>query len=76
MLFQRGLYPPESFKAEPQYGMTLFISEDPQIKTFLNNLLSQSEGKPMKIILKAIQKYFHQKLMNVSILMSRPWVGI
>ncbi|CAH0626870.1 unnamed protein product [Chrysodeixis includens] len=43
VLFQRGLYPPESFKAEQQYGITLLISEDPQIKDFLTNLLTQSE---------------------------------
>lgn len=43
VLFQRGLYPPETFKAEQQYGITLLISEDEQIKSFLNNLLTQSE---------------------------------
>ncbi|CAK1552783.1 unnamed protein product [Leptosia nina] len=43
VLFQRGLYPPETFKAEQQYGITLLISEDPQIKSFLTNLLTQSE---------------------------------
>lgn len=44
VLFQRGLYPPETFKAAQQYGITLLLSEDPQIKAFLNNLLTQSEG--------------------------------
>ncbi|KOB67207.1 Mad2 [Operophtera brumata] len=43
VLFQRGLYPPESFKAEQQYGITLLLSEDPKIKAFLTNLLLQSE---------------------------------
>ncbi|XP_053602944.1 mitotic spindle assembly checkpoint protein MAD2A [Plodia interpunctella] len=43
VLFQRGLYPPETFKAEQQYGITLLLSEDPEIKKFLMNLLSQSE---------------------------------
>ncbi|XP_068630486.1 mitotic spindle assembly checkpoint protein MAD2A [Battus philenor] len=43
VLFQRGLYPPESFKAEQQYGITLLMSEDPLIKGFLTNLLLQSE---------------------------------
>lgn len=45
VLFQRGLYPPETFKAEQQYGITLLLSEDAQIKNFLKNLLTQSEGK-------------------------------
>ncbi|XP_041976701.1 mitotic spindle assembly checkpoint protein MAD2A [Aricia agestis] len=43
VLFQRGLYPPETFKAQQQYGLTLLISEDAQINSFLTNLLSQSE---------------------------------
>ncbi|XP_061709838.1 mitotic spindle assembly checkpoint protein MAD2A [Cydia pomonella] len=43
VLFQRGLYPPETFKAEQQYGITLLMSEDAQIKSFLTNLLTQSE---------------------------------
>ncbi|XP_022121966.1 mitotic spindle assembly checkpoint protein MAD2A [Pieris rapae] len=43
VLFQRGLYPPETFKAEQQYGITLLLSEDPLIKDFLTNLLTQSE---------------------------------
>lgn len=44
VLFQRGLYPPETFKTEQQYGIMLLVSEDPQIKSFLTNLLTQSEG--------------------------------
>lgn len=43
VLFQRGIYPPENFKAEQNYGLTLFMSSDPQIHSFLSNLLSQSE---------------------------------
>ncbi|KAM3956413.1 mitotic arrest deficient 2 [Aphomia sociella] len=43
VLFQRGLYPAETFKAEQHYGITLLLSEDPQIKSFLTNLLTQSE---------------------------------
>ncbi|CAG4966541.1 unnamed protein product [Parnassius apollo] len=43
VLFQRGLYPPETFKTEQQYGITLLMSEDPLIKSFLTNLLTQSE---------------------------------
>ncbi|XP_059049905.1 mitotic spindle assembly checkpoint protein MAD2A isoform X2 [Achroia grisella] len=43
VLFQRGLYPAETFKAEQHYGITLLLSEDSQIKNFLTNLLTQSE---------------------------------
>lgn len=47
VLYQRGLYPPETFKVEHQYGIPLYISEDPQIGSFLTNLLTQSEGKSL-----------------------------
>lgn len=59
VLFQRGLYPPESFKAEQQYGITLLMSEDPQIKSFLTNILGKSEGK---LLFKVVRRY--QNILN------------
>lgn len=65
VLFQRGLYPPETFKAEQQYGITLLISEDPQIKSFLNNLLTQSEGKIFLIMfISSVERKFKITIIN------------
>lgn len=43
ILFQRGIYPGESFSSEQNYGITILMSTDPKIKDFLNNVLSQLE---------------------------------
>lgn len=46
ILFQRGLYPPESFKADENYGLTILMSTDNKIKEFLSTTLEQLKGKP------------------------------
>ncbi|KAH8338982.1 hypothetical protein KR074_000077 [Drosophila pseudoananassae] len=43
ILFQRGIYPAEDFDNTQQYGLTILMSKDPKITTFLQNVLSQTE---------------------------------
>ncbi|KAI8040892.1 mitotic spindle assembly checkpoint protein MAD2A [Drosophila gunungcola] len=43
ILFQRGIYPAEDFDSTQQYGLTILMSKDPKIQTFLQNVLSQTE---------------------------------
>ncbi|KAH8364625.1 hypothetical protein KR084_009322 [Drosophila pseudotakahashii] len=43
ILFQRGIYPAEDFDNTQQYGLTILMSKDPKIQTFLQNVLSQTE---------------------------------
>nr|ADG65131.1 hypothetical protein [Drosophila pseudoobscura] len=43
ILFQRGVYPSDKFEATQQYGLTILMSKDPRITTFLQNVLSQTE---------------------------------
>lgn len=45
ILFQRGIYPAETFNPVQQYGLTILMSKDDKIKEFLNNVLGQAEGK-------------------------------
>lgn len=45
ILFQRGIYPAESFESTQQYGLTLLLSRDPKIEEFLRNILHQTQGK-------------------------------
>lgn len=49
ILFQRGIYPAESFESHQQYGLTILMSTDAKIKDFLKNVLSQTEGKTIHI---------------------------
>uniref|UniRef100_A0A1A9VZE5 Mitotic spindle assembly checkpoint protein MAD2A n=1 Tax=Glossina brevipalpis TaxID=37001 RepID=A0A1A9VZE5_9MUSC len=43
ILFQRGIYPAESFENTQQYGLTLLLSRDPKIEEFLRNVLHQTQ---------------------------------
>ena len=44
ILYQRGIYPQETFEQTKQYGVTILVSTDPKIKAFLNNILNQIKG--------------------------------
>ena len=45
ILYQRGVYPPESFKRVPMYGLSLYMTEDPKLSEYLQNVLQQLESK-------------------------------
>jgi len=41
ILYQRGIYPPESFTRKQEYGLTLLVSTDQKVKDFLAAVLQQ-----------------------------------
>ncbi|ELU06537.1 hypothetical protein CAPTEDRAFT_166738 [Capitella teleta] len=41
ILYQRGIYPPETFTRVQKYGLTLLVSTDPELKKYLNTVLAQ-----------------------------------
>lgn len=41
ILYQRGIYPSESFTRKQEYGLTLLVSTDEKVNKFLKNVLSQ-----------------------------------
>ena len=43
ILYQRGIYPSESFTRKQQYGLTVLVSTDERVKNFLKSVLSQIE---------------------------------
>lgn len=45
ILFQRGIYPPETFKNEEHFGLSIYVSSDEKINTFLQSVLGQIKGK-------------------------------
>jgi mitotic spindle assembly checkpoint protein MAD2 len=56
ILYQRGVYPPESFATVSKYGMPLMISTDDGLKRYLGHVLSQlanwlSTGEIRKLVL-------------------------
>ena len=41
ILYQRGIYPPESFTRKQEYGLTILVSTDEKVNFFLKNVLTQ-----------------------------------
>jgi mitotic spindle assembly checkpoint protein MAD2 len=41
LLFQRGIYPPETFIRVSKYGMTILVSQDNKVKEYLTSVLDQ-----------------------------------
>ncbi|XP_014207081.1 mitotic spindle assembly checkpoint protein MAD2A [Copidosoma floridanum] len=41
ILYQRGIYPPETFEPAEQFGLCILMSTDPKIKNFFDNVLGQ-----------------------------------
>mmetsp|Transcript_46739 Transcript_46739/g.77383 ORF Transcript_46739/g.77383 Transcript_46739/m.77383 type:complete len:203 (+) Transcript_46739:109-717(+) len=41
ILYQRGIYPPESFRRESQYGLTMLVTSDDALQSYLDNVLKQ-----------------------------------
>ncbi|TMW57427.1 hypothetical protein Poli38472_003352 [Pythium oligandrum] len=48
ILYQRGIYPPESFKQEPKYGLNMLVTDDEKLRAFLDKFLAQLSDWLMK----------------------------
>ena len=44
ILYQRGIYPPESFSTVAKYGLSLLVTGDEGLKTYLAQVLRQVAG--------------------------------
>ncbi|KAA0154128.1 hypothetical protein FNF29_02748 [Cafeteria roenbergensis] len=55
ILFQRGIYPPETFDKVAKYGLPMLVSTDEGLKSYLSHVLTQIsgwllEGKVQKLV--------------------------
>ena len=41
ILYQRGIYPSETFTRVQKYGLTLLVTTDPELMKYLNNVVEQ-----------------------------------
>ncbi|XP_043552587.1 mitotic spindle assembly checkpoint protein MAD2A isoform X1 [Chiloscyllium plagiosum] len=41
ILYQRGIYPPESFSRVQKYGLTMLVTTDPILNNYLKNVVGQ-----------------------------------
>ncbi len=44
ILYQRGIYPAESFQQRRQYGLTMMVTSDPGLTQYLTSVLQQMSG--------------------------------
>lgn len=44
ILYQRGVYPPESFKRTTGYNLTMMVTTDDSLVAYMENILRQLEG--------------------------------
>lgn len=45
ILYQRGIYPPESFNKVQKYGLSMLVTSDSGLQNYLQQVLSQLTGK-------------------------------
>lgn len=45
ILYQRGIYPPETFTRVTQYDLSLMLTTDSKLKTYLANVVTQLKGE-------------------------------
>jgi hypothetical protein len=45
ILYQRGIYPPETFAKHQKYGLTMLVTEDEGLKIYLENVIKQLGGE-------------------------------
>ena len=44
ILYQRGIYPPETFTRVQKYGLTILVTTDDELKKYLANILADVKG--------------------------------
>jgi len=44
ILYQRGIYPPETFTRIQKYGLTILVTTDDELKKYLANILADVKG--------------------------------
>ncbi|GAO52129.1 DNA-binding protein [Saitoella complicata NRRL Y-17804] len=61
ILYQRGIYPPEDFKAVKKYGLTMMVTDDEDVKAYIKKIMGQlhkwvTGGKITKLIVAVTSK--------------------
>ena len=44
ILYQRGIYPPETFEMVQKYGLTLLVTTNSELKTYLDDVMNHIKG--------------------------------
>ena len=57
ILYQRGVYPEESFKRSEKYGIPLMLAADPALKEYLAEIMKQVGGIPALCIVPTRREF-------------------
>uniref|UniRef100_A0A2K6NI02 HORMA domain-containing protein n=1 Tax=Rhinopithecus roxellana TaxID=61622 RepID=A0A2K6NI02_RHIRO len=69
ILYQRGIYPSDTFTRVQKYGLTLLVTTDLELIKYLNNVLEQlKDCAPREKSQKAIQDEIHSITATVTFL--------
>ena len=41
ILYQRGIYPPESFNRVSKYGLSMVVAHDDKLRSYITNMINQ-----------------------------------
>ncbi|XP_010154206.1 PREDICTED: mitotic spindle assembly checkpoint protein MAD2A, partial [Eurypyga helias] len=72
ILYQRGIYPPETFTRVQKYGLTLLVTTDSELKNYLNNVVEQMKelsyfsSAPREKSQKAIQDEIRSVIRQIT----------
>ena len=53
ILYQRGIYPPEAFTPVAKYGLSILVTQDEGLKTYLVQVLRQLSGACEQLTIEA-----------------------
>uniref|UniRef100_A0A8B9XGV5 HORMA domain-containing protein n=1 Tax=Bos mutus grunniens TaxID=30521 RepID=A0A8B9XGV5_BOSMU len=67
ILYQRGIYPSETFTRVQKYGLTLLVTTDPELIKYLNKVVDQlKEYAPREKSQKAIQDEIRSVIRQIT----------
>lgn len=46
ILYQRGVYPPETFTRISKYGLAIMVTTDERLTEYIHNIMNQLHGRP------------------------------
>jgi hypothetical protein len=50
ILYQRGVYPPEGFEVKQKYGLSMLVTTDEGLKSYLSQVLTQLQGVRVRVV--------------------------
>ena len=56
ILFQRGVYPPESFTRVQKYGLGLFVTQNDELQAYIASVLAQTQSKRALVEIQIFEK--------------------